>query len=143
MKPLSQSRPQLADPSCQNLVVIECQGHFISIARDIIINIFVDGHTVPNAPDLFRPLKLRGAGPDEEWSGGPPGKSLGRCQLCACFCVYCTDIRGETRREDRDIQRLREVVVRERERERERERTYRGGCRRRRKDDDEDAEEEE
>jgi hypothetical protein len=41
------------------------------------------------------------------------------------------------RREDRDIQSYRDVVVRGRERER----THRGGCRLRRKDDDEDAEE--
>ena len=40
MKPMPESRPQLADSSTasQNLVVIECQGHFSSIARDIIIN---------------------------------------------------------------------------------------------------------
>ena len=46
-----------------NLVVIECQGHFISIANDIIINMLADGHTVSNAPDLFRPPKLSGTGP--------------------------------------------------------------------------------
>ena len=80
-----QSRPQLADPSSHNLVVVEYQGHFVSIVRDIIINIFADGHTVSNAPDLFRPLKLSGTGPDEYGGGGPPGKSLGCCQLCACL----------------------------------------------------------
>ena len=117
MKPLSQSRPQLADPSCQNLVVIKCQGHFISIARAIIINIFVDGHTVPNAPDLFRPLKLRGTGPDEELSGGPPGKSLGCCQLCACLCFFSETLE-ETRTEKLErYKRHREVEVREREME--------------------------
>ena len=34
-----------------------------SFARDIIINVFADGHTVLNAPDLFRPPKLSGTGP--------------------------------------------------------------------------------
>jgi hypothetical protein len=47
--------------------------------------------------------------------------------------------RGDAQRRKRDIQRHREVVVRERDRER----TYRGGCRRRHKDDDEEPEEEE
>ena len=40
-----------------------------------------DGHTASNAPDLFRPPKLSGAGPGQYWGGGPPGKSLGCCQL--------------------------------------------------------------
>ena len=31
-------------------MVIECQGHFISIARDIIINIFADGQTDRSSP---------------------------------------------------------------------------------------------
>jgi hypothetical protein len=59
--------------------------------------------------------------------------------------LFRRDCRREKRREDRDIQRHREVVVseREREKERERERTYRGGSRRRHKDDGEHAEEEE
>ena len=48
---MSESRPQLADSyrASHNLVVIECQGHFSSIARDIIINMFADGPTVSNA----------------------------------------------------------------------------------------------
>ena len=40
-----------------------------------------DGHTASNAPDLFRPPKLSGAGPGQYWGGGPPGKTLGCCQL--------------------------------------------------------------
>ena len=39
-----------------------------------------DGHTASNAPDLFRPPKLSGAGPGQYWGGGPPGKTLGCCQ---------------------------------------------------------------
>ena len=46
-----------------------------------IITKFADGHTASNAPDLFRPPKLSGAGPGQYWGGGPPGKSLGCCQL--------------------------------------------------------------
>ena len=42
---------------------------------------FADGHTASNAPDLFRPPKLSGAGPGQYWGGGPPGKPLGCCQL--------------------------------------------------------------
>ena len=42
---------------------------------------FADGHTASNAPDLFRPPKLSGAGPGQYWGGGPPGKSLGCCKL--------------------------------------------------------------
>ena len=42
---------------------------------------FADGHTVSNAPDLFRPPKLSGTGPGQYWGGGPPGKPLGCCQL--------------------------------------------------------------
>ena len=42
---------------------------------------FADGHTASNAPDLFRPPKLSGAGPGQYWGGGPPGKTLGCCQL--------------------------------------------------------------
>ena len=42
-----------------------------------------DGHTASNAPDLFRPPKLSGAGPGQYWGGGPPGKPLGCCQLFA------------------------------------------------------------
>ena len=45
---------------------------------------FADGHTASNAPDLFRPPKLSGAGPGQYWGGGPPGKPLGCCQL---FCL--------------------------------------------------------
>ena len=40
-----------------------------------------DGHTASNAPDLFRPPKLSGAGPGQYWGGGPPGKPFGCCQL--------------------------------------------------------------
>ena len=40
-----------------------------------------DGHTASNAPDLFRPPKLSGAGPGQYWGGGPPGKTSGCCQL--------------------------------------------------------------
>ena len=48
------------------------------------------GHTASNAPDLFRPPKLSGAGPGYYWGGGPPGKTSGCCQLFlrvhgACF----------------------------------------------------------
>ena len=39
------------------------------------------GHTASNAPDLFRPPKLSGAGPGKYWGGGPPGKTSGCCQL--------------------------------------------------------------
>ena len=42
---------------------------------------FADGHTASNAPDLFRPPKLSGAGPGQYWGGGPRGKTLGCCQL--------------------------------------------------------------
>ena len=42
---------------------------------------FADGHTASNAPDLFRPPKLSGAGPGQYWGGGPPGKTFGCCQL--------------------------------------------------------------
>ena len=45
--------------------------------------IFADGHTVSNAPDLFRPPKLSGVGPGQYYGGGPPGKTLGCCQLLA------------------------------------------------------------
>ena len=68
-----------------NLVVIECQGHFISIANDIIIVILADGHTVSNAPDLFRPLKLSGTGPGECWGGGPPGSQIIICQVITTY----------------------------------------------------------
>ena len=44
-------------------------------------SMFADGHTASNAPDLFRPPKLSGAGPGQYWGGGPPGKTLGCCQL--------------------------------------------------------------
>ena len=44
-------------------------------------NVGADGHTASNAPDLFRPPKLSGAGPGQYWGGGPPGKTLGCCQL--------------------------------------------------------------
>ena len=44
-------------------------------------SILADGHTASNAPDLFRPPKLSGAGPGQYWGGGPPGKPLGCCQL--------------------------------------------------------------
>ena len=47
-------------------------------------NVIADGHTASNAPDLFRPPKLSGAGPGQYWGGGPPGKTLGCCQLLAC-----------------------------------------------------------
>ena len=47
-------------------------------------NVGADGHTASNAPDLFRPPKLSGAGPGQYWGGGPPGKTLGCCQLLAC-----------------------------------------------------------
>ena len=46
-------------------------------------NVGADGHTASNAPDLFRPPKLSGAGPGQYWGGGPPGKTLGCCQLLA------------------------------------------------------------
>ena len=51
-----------------------------------MIIIFADGHTASNTPDLFRPPKLSGAGPGQYWGGGPPGKTLGCCQL---LCVAC------------------------------------------------------
>ena len=47
--------------------------------------ISADGHTASNAPDLFRPPKLSGAGPGQYWGGGPPGKSLGCCRLFAAL----------------------------------------------------------
>ena len=31
--------------------------------RVVLTNMFADGHTASNAPDLFRPPKLSGAGP--------------------------------------------------------------------------------
>ena len=43
-----------------------------------------DGHTASNAPDLFRPPKLSGAGPGQYWGGGPPGNTLGCCRLFVC-----------------------------------------------------------
>ena len=46
-------------------------------------NVGADGHTASNAPDLFRPPKLSGAGRGQYWGGGPPGKTLGCCQLLA------------------------------------------------------------
>ena len=46
--------------------------------------VIADGHTASNAPDLFRPPKLSGAGPGQYWGGGPPGKSFGCCRL---LCV--------------------------------------------------------
>ena len=50
---------------------------------------FADGHTASNAPDLFRPPKLSGAGPGQYWGGGPPGKTLGCCQLSfACYILH-------------------------------------------------------
>ena len=55
-------------------------------------DIFADGHTVSNAPDLFRPPKLSGTGPGQYWGGGPPGKTLGCCQLLPfCSNAMCTD----------------------------------------------------
>ena len=67
-------------------------------------SVFADGHTASNAPDLFRPPKLSGAGPGQYWGGGPPGKPLGCCQLlvfsfpsalyvCVCLCV-CAILRA-------------------------------------------------
>ena len=50
-------------------------------------NVGADGHTASNAPDLFRPPKLSGAGPGQYWGGGPPGKTLGYCQLFLVACV--------------------------------------------------------
>ena len=38
---------------------------------------FADGHTVSNAPDLFRPPKLSGTGPGQYWGGGRPGSPQG------------------------------------------------------------------
>ena len=52
--------------------------HIVAATR-----ILADGHTVSNAPDLFRPPKLSGTGPGQYWGGGPPGKPLGCCQLFA------------------------------------------------------------
>ena len=58
-------------------------------------NTFADGHTVSNAPDLFRPPKLSGTGPGQYWGGGPPGKPLGSCQLfilpCCSSAVHSLD----------------------------------------------------
>ena len=51
-------------------------------------NIFADGHTVSNAPDLFRPPKLSGTGPGQYWGGGPPGKPLGCCQLLLLLLLH-------------------------------------------------------
>ena len=59
---------------------------------------FADGHTVSNAPDLFRPPKLSGTGPGQYWGGGPPGKPLGCCQLfilpCCSSAVHSLDTGG-------------------------------------------------
>ena len=52
-------------------------------------NMFADGHTASNAPDLFRPPKLSGAGPGQYWGGGPPGKTLGCCQLFIAHENWC------------------------------------------------------
>ena len=52
---------------------------------DACASIVADGHTVSNAPDLFRPPKLSGTGPGQYWGGGPPGKPLGCCQLLLLF----------------------------------------------------------
>ena len=62
--------------------------------------VLADGHTASNAPDLFRPPKLSGAGPGQYWGGGPPGKTLGCCQLFACAdsitrCQHTLTRRGD------------------------------------------------
>ena len=62
------------------VVVVENHGQKLSWLTPLI-KIFADGHTASNAPDLFRPPKLSGAGPGQYWGGGPPGKTLGCCQL--------------------------------------------------------------
>ena len=53
----------------------------VFVPRRYALSLFADGHTVSNAPDLFRPPKLSGTGPGQYWGGGPPGKPLGCCQL--------------------------------------------------------------
>ena len=74
---------------------------------------FADGHTASNAPDLFRPPKLSGAGPGQYWGGGPPGKPLGCCQLllfplclrvsvCVQSCVLTWDRTWVTQKGLRD-----------------------------------------
>ena len=45
-----------------------------------------DSHTVSNAPELVRPPTLSGTVPGWYWVGGPPGKSIGCCQLLP-FCL--------------------------------------------------------
>ena len=51
------------------------------LSGGLCITPLADGHTVSNAPDLFRPPKLSGTGPGQYWGGGQPGKPLGCCQL--------------------------------------------------------------
>ena len=46
-------------------------------------NIIADGHATSNAPDLLLPPKLSGAGPGQYWGGGPHGKTVGCCRICA------------------------------------------------------------
>jgi len=41
-----------------------CAGSYVTVA---------DGHTVSNAPDLFRPPKVSGTGPGQYWGGDRPG----------------------------------------------------------------------
>ena len=60
------------------------QGASVALKNNI-----ADGHTVSNAPDLFRPPKLSGTGPGQYWGGGPPGKPLGCCQLLPLFSRHC------------------------------------------------------
>ena len=64
----------------------EVQSHSPDVTSGAWLDTVVaDGHTASNAPDLFRPPKLSGAGPGQYWGGGPPGKTLGCCQLFGLF----------------------------------------------------------
>ena len=95
-------------------MVIECQGHFISIANDIIINMLADGHTVSNAPDLFRPPKLSGTGPGKYWVGDRPGSPQGAVSFAQVFALFAEILERRTEKLER-YTRHREVELRERE----------------------------
>ena len=47
----------------------------------MLATIFADGHTAQNAPDLFGPPSLSGAGSGQYWGGGTPGKPFWCCRL--------------------------------------------------------------
>ena len=98
-----------------NLVVIECQGHFISIANDIIINMLADGHTVSNAPDLFRPPKLSGTGPFSTGVGDRPGSPQGAVSFAQVFALFAEILKERRTQKLERYTRHREVDVTEQE----------------------------